>query len=177
MIQTKRDDDTEMLPLVDENGLLTGAATRKECHDGSKQLHPVVHLHVFNEAGQLYLQKRPDWKTVQPGKWDTAVGGHVELGENAEMALKREAAEELGLTAFEPTLKESYVYESDIEKELVFTYQCTCTEPVTPSGETDGGAFWSLEDIEAQLGAGVFTPNFEYEFRRFFLNGENGKNR
>lgn len=169
MIQTKKDDDTEMLPLVDENGLLIGAATRKECHDGSKPLHPVVHLHVFNEAGELYLQKRPEWKTIQPGKWDTAVGGHVDLGENAEMALKREAAEELGLKEFEPELLETYVYESDVEKELVFTYRCTCTGPIAPSGETDGGAFWKPEDITAQLEQGVFTPNFETEYRRFFL--------
>lgn len=172
MIQTKKDDDTEMLPLVDENGLLIGAATRKECHDGSKPLHPVVHLHVFNEAGELYLQKRPEWKTIQPGKWDTAVGGHVDLGENAEMALKREAAEELGLKEFEPELLETYVYESDVEKELVFTYRCTYTGPIAPSGETDGGAFWKLEHITAQLEQGVFTPNFETEFRRFFLKAK-----
>lgn len=172
MIETKKDNDAEMLPLVDENGQLIGAATRKECHDGSKRLHPVVHLHVFNEAGQLYLQKRPEWKTVQPGKWDTAVGGHVDLGENAEMALKRETAEELGLKDFEPTLLDSYVYESDIEKELVFSYRCTCSAGIAPSAETDGGAFWSREDIEAQLGKEVFTPNFEYEYRRFFLKKE-----
>lgn len=62
MIQTKKDDDTEMLPLVDENGLLIGAATRKECHDGSKPLHPVVHLHVFNEPENFIC------KNVRNGK-------------------------------------------------------------------------------------------------------------
>ena len=44
-----------------------GSATRGECHDGSKRLHPVVHLHVFNTQGQLYLQRRPQWKDIQPG--------------------------------------------------------------------------------------------------------------
>lgn len=39
-------------------------------------LHPVVH-HLFNFRGELYLQKRPEWKDIQPGRWDTAVGGHV----------------------------------------------------------------------------------------------------
>jgi isopentenyldiphosphate isomerase len=42
----------------------------------------VVHLHVFNSRGELYLQKRPEWKDIQPGKWDTAVGGHIDLGES-----------------------------------------------------------------------------------------------
>ena len=35
-----------MFPIVDEQGNITGAATRGECHNGSKLLHPVVHLHV-----------------------------------------------------------------------------------------------------------------------------------
>ena len=67
------DNNQEMFPIVDEQGNITGAATRGECHSGSKLLHPVIHLHVFNSKGDLYLQKRPEWKDIQPGKWDTAV--------------------------------------------------------------------------------------------------------
>ena len=54
-----KDNENEMLPLVDEEGNIIGAATRGECHGGSKPLHPVVHLHVFNSRGELYLQRRP----------------------------------------------------------------------------------------------------------------------
>ena len=42
------DINEEMFPIVDEQGNIVGAATRGECHDVSKKLHPVVHLHVFN---------------------------------------------------------------------------------------------------------------------------------
>ena len=38
----------EWFPLVNEKGETIGKATRKECHNGSKMLHPVVHLHIFN---------------------------------------------------------------------------------------------------------------------------------
>ena len=49
------DNNQEMFPLVDEQGNITGAATRGECHNGSKLLHPVIHLHVFNSKGELYI--------------------------------------------------------------------------------------------------------------------------
>ncbi len=162
------DDAEEMFPVVDEDGQILSAATRGECHGGSRLLHPVVHLHVFNSQGALYLQRRPEWKDIQPGKWDTAVGGHVALGENIEAALRREAREELGLTDFAPELLTQYIFESERECELVFAHRCTYDGPLTPSAETDGGRFWTPEELRDGMGQGLFTPNFEQEYHRLF---------
>ena len=166
MIATQKDNAEEMFPVVDENGTIISAATRGECHNGSKLLHPVVHLHVFNSKGEIYLQKRPAWKDIQPGKWDTAVGGHVDLGESVEMALKREVEEEIGITDYIPERLMHYVFESAREKELVFVHRTTYDGPITPSAETDGGRFWTMEEINESIGKGILTPNFESEFKR-----------
>ena len=161
-----KDNSEEMFPVVDEDGNILSAATRGECHSGSKLLHPVVHLHVFNSRGELYLQKRPEWKDIQPGKWDTAVGGHIDLGESVEMALKREVREELGIEDFTPELLIHYVFESSREKELVYAHKTIYDGEIYPSEELDGGRFWSMEEIKANMGKEVFTPNFESEFKR-----------
>ncbi|WP_102408531.1 NUDIX hydrolase [Parabacteroides bouchesdurhonensis] len=161
---------TEWFPLVNEEGETIGKATRQECHSGSKQLHPVVHLHIFNDKGDLYLQKRSMTKDIQPGKWDAAVGGHIDYGEKVEEALRREVREELGITEFTPEFITRYVFESSIEKELVNTFRTVYNGIITPDKEElDDGRFWSIEEIKANLSKNVFTPNFEKEFERLFL--------
>lgn len=160
----------EWFPLVNEEGETIGKATRKECHSGSKQLHPVIHLHIFNDAGEVYLQKRSMTKDIQPGKWDTAVGGHIDYGETVEEALRREVREELGITDFNSQFIIRYVFESAIEKELVHTFRTVYQGSIHPDAEElAGGRFWTLDEIKANLGNQVFTPNFEQEFCKLFM--------
>ncbi len=183
----------ELFPLVNEQGELIGKATRAYCHSGSFVLHPVVHLHVFNAAGQLFLQKRSMSKDIQPGMWDTSVGGHVDYEEtlggadsvadsNANSvaglstpapwvlsALHREAREELGIACFEPIFVNQYTFRSVFEYELVHTFLTVYNGPLyVDPVEISEGRFWNQSEILANLGKGVFTPNFEGEIVRVF---------
>lgn len=159
----------EIFPLVDAEGRVVGSATREQCHSGSMLLHPVVHLHLFNSVGELYLQHRPAWKDIQPNRWDSGVGGHVDFGEEVLDALIRESREELGVEGFEPQFICSYVFQSERERELVNVFMTLFDGEVSPTEELDGGRFWSSSEIFDSLDKGIFTPNFESELREVLI--------
>ena len=156
----------EYFPLVTEDGTVIGKATREECHSGSFLLHPVIHLHVFNSKGELYLQKRALEKDIQPGKWDTSVGGHVDFGEETIDALKREVREELAIIFFEPIFIKRHKFISDREAELIYSYFTIYDGEIVPDPvEISEGRFWEINEIEDQIGRNIFTPNFEIEWK------------
>ena len=155
----------EYFPVVEPSGLVIGRSAREYCHGGQKPLHPVVHLHIIDRYSRIYLQKRSMRKEIQPGKWDTAVGGHVAYGEAISEALHRESSEELGLRDFNPIYIETYLFESEIEKEMVNVFAAVGSYELKPDlDEVDEGRWWPVEEIDANIGKDLFTPNFESEY-------------
>lgn len=155
----------EWFDLVSTEGKVTGKAPRSAVHGNPSLLHPVVHLHVFHKNGQIFLQKRAPSKEVQPGKWDTAVGGHILSGEDVITALRREAFEELGIKKNNYIPLYRYIMKNDYESELVYTFRITDNGPFKINrDEIELGRFWGIKDIEYNIGKNVFTPNFEQEF-------------
>ncbi len=173
-----KDEGLELLPLVDDAGRVIGRLSRGECHRGPGRLHPVVHLHITDGLGRLFLQKRAASKDLEPGKWDTSVGGHVAAGETVEEALARELREELGVdlpppgSASAPRPLWTYRWEGKRESELVYSFAMRHEGPFSPDpSEVEEGRFWTASAIEESLGKGVFTPNLEHELGIFRREG------
>ena len=157
--------DEEWFDIVDVEGNVCGRAPRSACHAQKGLLHPVVHLHVLNSQDRIFLQKRSPQKKIQPGKWDTAVGGHVSSGEKVDTALKREAQEELGLHDFKALPVARYVWESDVESELVHMFVTRSDRPLRIDPvEISEGKFWKISKIKESRSKDILTPNFEFEF-------------
>ncbi len=57
----------------------------------------VVHVCVFNRAGEMLIQQRQPFKDGWSNLWDLTVGGSAVAGETSPQAAERELAEELGL--------------------------------------------------------------------------------
>ena len=159
---------TEMFEIVDELDRVIGTAPRSACHGNPALIHRVAHVLVFNSRGELLLQKRSRSKDIQPGRWDTSVGGHLDPGEDYRTAAVREMAEELGLSGVPLTFLYKSQIRNEIESENVATFLASHDGPVRcPLEEIEDVRFWSAAEIEETLGSGVFTPNFEEEWQLF----------
>jgi len=159
---------SEMLEIVDGKDRVIGTAPRSECHGDPSLVHRVAHVLVVNGRGEILLQKRAPDKDIQPGKWDTSVGGHLDPGEDYERAAYREMKEELGIEGVSLTYLYAYPLRNEVESENVTTYLCRYDGAIDfdPKEITEVD-FWEPAEIEARLGSGIFTPNFEEEFGYF----------
>ena len=130
---------------------MIGSAPRSRCHGDPSLIHRTAHVVVFHPDGKrILLQLRTKTKDIQPGKWDTAVGGHLDHGEDYEAAARREMHEELGL---DPALPLHFLFRSrirnSIESENVGVFSLVSEGPFSfQSSEIDAVRFFSREELE-----------------------------
>lgn len=159
----------ELFDVVDREDRVIRQERRSIVHrDGL--LHRAVHLFVFNQAGQLFLQKRSMSKDVAPGLWDSSASGHLDAGEDYDSAVVREASEEIGLTLTAVPRKLLRV-EACVEtgNEFVQVYRAVSEGPfVLHPGEIECGEWFDLSELEARLRSdeASFAPSFVYLWRK-----------
>lgn len=161
----------ELLDIYDASGVRIGLASRRLCHGNPTLLHHTSHVIVIHpDREHLLLQKRSSSKDIQPGKWDTAVGGHLDPGEDYLAGARRELAEELGITG-EVELR--HLFDSQIRNEI--ESEDTRVFAIVHPGpfrfqreEIDEVRFWSFEALRNPANFGEFTPNLVAELRLFF---------
>jgi len=158
----------ELYDVYSEEGRSLGQATRAEVHRDPGLLHRAVHVLVLNRGGELLLQKRVATKDIEPGRWDTSVGGHLDAGEDWLAAARREMMEELGVAPGALVHLYDFRYRSELETEDIRTFRTEHEGPFRPSPEEiEAVRFFSLDEIRGRLGVGFFSRNFEEEFRHF----------
>ena len=169
----------ELFDIIDDaTGEVIGTAPRKRCHGDPSLIHRSVHIVVFNTAGQILLQKRNLHKDIQPGKWDTAVGGHLDSGETYLDAAKREFGEELGIP-LPGELKELFAYKirNEIESENTRVFGVKLAGPFAfQKSEIDTVRFFTAAELADEKWRKEFTPNLLAELEDLkkygFLSGE-----
>ena len=164
----------ELFDIFDEQGNHIGTALRSRCHGDPSLIHRTAHVVVIHpESGDILLQKRTMTKDIQPGKWDTAVGGHLALGEDFETGAKRELAEELGIE----NVRLFHIFDSairnTIESENVRVFGAFVADGFKfDPNEIDEIRFWSRAELENPENQKNFTPNLIEELKSLKLAGK-----
>lgn len=149
----------EIVQIVDRENRETGVTTRAEMRKNNL-IHRATYILVFNQRGQLFIQKRTMTKDVFPGLWDIAAGGVVQAGESYDLSAKRELKEELGVEV--ENLQHRFDYYYDTEKNKVWgrVYTCTNEGPfILQAEEIDEGMFLSVEEIFTLHQTSPATPD------------------
>ena len=156
----------ELLAVTDPAGDVIGAIERAAVRVLGIATRS-VHLVVATEDGQVWVQQRALNKAVDPGRWDTTVGGLVAHGETITQALVRETWEEAGLHVADlhgltslghQTVRRPVSDGYMIEHIDLFTATLLhAATPVNQDGEVAGFACIDMATLLARLHANEFT--------------------
>jgi 16S rRNA (adenine1518-N6/adenine1519-N6)-dimethyltransferase len=152
---------SERFPIVDEKDRILGSASRSQVH-GNNLLHRAVHILIFNEAGEVYLQQRSRWKDRHPLKWDSSAAGHVAAAESYDATARRELDEELGVNLpLQQILKLPAAPRTDYE--FIWLYRGVVSgDPLPNKCEIETAAFFSPALVDGWTSARPedFAPGF-----------------
>jgi len=160
--------DNDILEIVDSDDNVIGTATRAEIHK-SRLMHRAVHIFVFNDAGEIYVQMRSASKDRHPGKLDSSAAGHVDPGESYHDTAIRELREEIAINAdVEEVLRVEASEITDHEHVVLFTTS-TDQEPKPNPDEVQWGKFLRPEELTRMMNenANDFVPAFIFLWNEF----------
>ncbi len=140
------DNQAELLVVVDEDDNILNYLPRGQVHQ-QKLLHRTISVSVFNDQGQILLQKRSINKDNNPGKLACAVGGHVSKGKDYEQAAERELKEELGISAKLIFIKKM-ILNDPVHRTMTSLYKIFSNGPFNfNKEEIDEIKFYSKEEL------------------------------
>ena len=90
---------SDQVILVNRRDRPLGMMKKVKAHEGRGRLHRAVSVFVFNQKGELLLQKRSRHKRLWPLTWSNTSCTHPSPGESITEAAARCLKQELGLSA------------------------------------------------------------------------------
>ena len=159
--------------LVDREDNPTGTMEKMKAHRKGV-LHRAFSVFVFNDEGQLMLQKRALQKYHSPGLWSNTCCSHPYPGEEAEVAAHRRLEEEMG---FDCSLQHRFffIYRAELDQGMteheldhVFTGEYSADPAINPEEVHDWKWIGIPELIrDMQSNPDAYTVWFRIIFKEF----------
>ncbi len=131
----------ELLPVMDLRRRTISLERRSFIHR-KNLIHCAVHIIVFNERGELLIQKRSANKDRYPLFWDISVGGHLLPGETILEAAARELQEELGITDVNVEFLQQLRATPQTGQEHIYLFKTTYTGIILPDKQEISAIRW-----------------------------------
>ena len=122
----------------------------------------VVHVCIFNRAGELLLQQRSASKKSYPGYWDVSVAGGVRAGETGREAAARETREELGLSlAISDSAAVTLAFPGGFDVFYIVQNETPLSALTLQAEEVQSVRWATREEVIRLLHADAFAPYWE----------------
>jgi len=134
-----------------------------------KYPEPTVGALIFNQEGKIFLMTSPKWKEKY-----VIPGGHIELGETAEQALKREISEETNLDIFDIkfTVLQEFIFGKEFHEKRHFIfldYSCKTKDTDVVLDKEGSGYIWTTIDEALKLPIEPYTRTTILEYKKKHL--------
>ncbi len=156
--KTSTDNPNELFVVVDEDDNILGHQTRTQCHQDKSLIHRAIGIVIFNQNGQILLQKRSQAKDTFPGFYTISCSGHVSRGQSYQEAAQRELKEELGIQ-LPLKFSKKFITREEKETEMNVLFKAESQGPFSPNqDEVDYVKFCSPEEIRNLADQAKLTP-------------------
>lgn len=139
----------DLVVLLDREGHAVGTQPRATVHHADTPLHLAFSCYAVDPDQRLLVTRRASEKTTFPGLWTNTVCGHPAPGESLSPAVRRRAADELGLTVQElRLLLPRYTYRAEMDGVVEYEWCPVLLAPVredvmcTPAASEVGETAW-----------------------------------
>jgi isopentenyl-diphosphate delta-isomerase len=165
----------EQVILVDKFDNVLGSIEKLRAHELGL-LHRAFSVFLFDEKGNMLLQKRALGKYHSPGLWTNTCCSHPRPGELTIDAAKRRLIEEMGIvTNIEPAF--NFIYKASLdqnltEHELDYVFVGTYNGIISPNSiEVCDYLYISIDDLNQKLNTNKeeFTVWFKIAYNRVML--------
>lgn len=154
----------DWLPIINDEGKVTGSSQYFHELPHKKHMHPVVRLH-FIDNGILYLQQRKADDYDEASLWDAPVSRHVRLGESIYQSLKYKIQKLYNIEPLKFLFLTNYKYENSTEYQYVYLFVLCKTDGLKPNmNKIQATKWWTQNQIEDNLTTSIFTERFKIEY-------------